>query len=332
MGGARLCLRACRLPRTVRVGWGVLPLSPGRAGRPRHAGVDRRPAVVQRQDRHRGRVLRRALPVAARASRQPAPDRDGAARDSRRLLRQHPLHRRRVPTRAIAAVVGHLHDQHGGAQLRTDLRQRPHIPAPPVDRHGRRRHRQGGAVVPGLAGASDLRRLLERDRHLRQVRQDRRARLHPVRLVRRLSRRHVPTLERHEQARQDGAGAQGPEGADGPVDPRRAGGHPAGRPGLRGALIPQDHRGGEALVRLLAQGHRQRGDGRAAAQDIRDGRERMAVRERVAAGPDAVHPVLPAQRRQGQLGLRRRDAVTSMFRRTNIPIRSTTTRTGRCPA
>ena len=90
------------------------------------------------------------------------------------------------------------------------------------------------------------------------------------------------------------------------------GGAPRGR---RSRLRSRGRRGFSphraSLVRLLAQGHRQRDDGRTAGRHLRDGGEQMAHRARMAAQPSRGHEVLSAQRRAGPQPVRQRQSEHS---------------------
>jgi predicted acyl esterase len=58
------------------------------------------------------------------------------------------------------------------------------------------------------------------------------------------------------------------------------------------------NRSGAALVRPLAEGHRQRRDGRSAGEDFREGRQSLARRAGMAAQAHAVGETVPARERQ----------------------------------
>ena len=99
------------------------------------------------------------------------------------------------------------------------------------------------------------------------------------------------------RARRHRPGARQPEARDRPVGPRpdqrRQGGGGRTEVSRRGPVRFQRYPA--EVVRSLAERHRHRRHARAADPDLRDGRQRLAHGDRVAAGPRALHALLSAR-------------------------------------
>ena len=179
------------LPRPLRLLRRVRPLLPGAGGRLRHAGVDRRPAVVRRQHRHVRHLLRRLHAVADGAAAEQVPEGDGAHRLPAGQLR--PLARRRP---AAASCRAQLH-QHGGPHDAAGPQEprglRGVLPAAAADHGGRRPGRP--PVLPVRHRARHVRRLLEGVQPALQVRRDRDARLRRHRVVRQPDARGLQAVQ-----------------------------------------------------------------------------------------------------------------------------------------
>ena len=109
-------------------------------------------AVVQRQRRHRRRLVRGHGTVAGGAAAQPLSEGHGAARRVLGLLSQLGVHRRRLSTRVQSALGRHsdVHAHQPGAVPVAAGGKPPERPAlaSAVEHHGR----QGGPRLAGVAG------------------------------------------------------------------------------------------------------------------------------------------------------------------------------------
>ena len=230
-------------------------------------------ALVRRKRRDGRRLLLRDDPAARGRDAAPAPEGDHADERARRLLpRGNPP--RRDPPDVLLAAVQHDRgppglDQRGGARpggARPPRRRARRVGAPPLPPALQRAREPG--PPPRLAGrgpASRGRPVLLGALRLHALRQDQDPELLLVGLVG--LRAHAPARRVPELQRDRGA----EEALH------------RGHVGDRGADARGVQRRGRPLVRLLAEGHRQRDHGRAADPALRDGREPLALRARMAA-------------------------------------------------
>ena len=319
------------LPRPVRIGRDVLPVSRRRSGRTRHAGVD--------QPASRGTTARSAPAAAPMAG-----------------LFQWQLARFRSPyltAMAPQVIMGdYFGDCHriggavqwaltgfatvifstsvalmqlGATHIFGNSAYYRHLPLIDMDVAD---DRARGAVVPRLVRAHRLRRLLEAHSTPRRSCDEIDVPMRPAgRLVRPLHRVDAAHLEHAAARHRSRARTRRSTSSRGrttcPMAPSWATWTSA-----RPRTVDLKTRG-PALVRLLAQGHRHRNHGGAADQTLRHGRERLALRARVAARPHALHALLPAQQRPRQLALWRRHADTRTAG-DEPPTATTTTPTIRC--
>ena len=309
-GRARLRLRRTGRARPIRLRrrlpTGLLQRRPPRRrGRLRHRRVGGRAAVVERPRRHGRKLLRRLDPDGAGPHPPAAPGRDDAPgdrgqparpRDERGapprqgalVERRHPVAR---PEAAQGRPLGAAHRRTGGAAL-DGARPGQVAVAPAADGHPGRRHVRHRPPLEEVAGRPRGRSLRLRGEAL----PDRGPRPRHDRLVRPADRRDQE-LHRPRRERRDQDGPRAHQADRRAVDSCR---RPVGPKGRRGRLRPRRGarllRGGRPLVPRVARGRRVRTRGMAPRRAVRDGRQQVEGRGRLAPGALPVHQLLPAHR------------------------------------
>ena len=122
--------------------------------------------------------------------------------------------------------------------------------------------------------------------------------LHIDRLVRLLHQRQPRRVHHDGALRQHRGDAAQPAPRRRPVEPQHDAGPSRRRSGRPALLRLQPRDTGDAVLRPPPQGRAPELRRRATGSHLRDGRERLARRARVAAGPHAVDVVVPAGRRR----------------------------------